>query len=637
MWHDNKTNIDLLDFEHLVAPITQIIHNRTLLPCTIGVYGDWGSGKSSLLKMVEEDLKEDEEVLCISFNGWLFEDYDDAKSALMGTILDEIESKRTITEKGKDIIGRLFKQIDWMRFAGMATKQAISFATMGPAGLALTGLSDFSNILEKTKDLATEKANSFDEKQIAEVISKSMGGGKRLRKGIREFHCDFGKLLEETKIKTLVVFIDDLDRCTPDTIIETLEAIRLFLFAEQTAFVIGADERLVKYAVRRRFPEIPGESVDIGREYLEKLIQFPIRIPQLSRFEIETYINLLFTKLNLQDQKDQFEDIRSKVLDRKKETLYEVAFNYGVAKEITPDFYSDLEESLMLSEQIAPILASGLNGNPRQCKRFLNTLLMRIEMAKTREINLEKRKLAKLMILEYFKPEWFKELANLQSNNEGRPEEIKKLEDFLLQKEHPKDEDNAEEQDEPLDIEKKYNSWLSDSWMKDWLKSKPNLTNIDLRPYFYFSRDSLGVISSVTQRMSPKAQEIIGKLLHKSDAVCNRALEESKEISSIDASAIFQTLSQRVRQEEYLGGEDSALNILFRFSKTRKELISQMISLLEKLPEKALPSSVVVKVQELVKDTEFKSLGYNLIEQWSQSRTNKGLATLAGQRLEGGA
>ncbi|WP_051076774.1 KAP family P-loop NTPase fold protein [Orenia marismortui] len=454
MWHDNKTNIDLLDFEHLVAPITQIIHNRTLLPCTIGVYGDWGSGKSSLLKMVEEDLKEDEDVLCISFNGWLFEDYDDAKSALMGTILDEIESKRTITEKGKDIIGRLFKQIDWMRFAGMATKQAISFATMGPAGLALTGLSDFSNILEKTKDLATEKANSFDEKQIAEVISKSMGGGKRLRKGIREFHCDFGKLLEETKIKTLVVFIDDLDRCTPDTIIETLEAIRLFLFAEQTVFVIGADERLVKYAVRRRFPEIPGESVDIGREYLEKLIQFPIRIPQLSRFEIETYINLLFTKLNLQDQKDQFEDIRSKVLDRKKESLYEVAFNYGVAKEITPDFYSDLEESLMLSEQIAPILASGLNGNPRQCKRFLNTLLMRIEMAKTREINLEKRKLAKLMILEYFKPEWFKELANLQSNNEGRPEKIKKLEEFLLQKEHPKDEDNAEEQDEPLDIEK---------------------------------------------------------------------------------------------------------------------------------------------------------------------------------------
>ncbi|WP_040657371.1 hypothetical protein [Orenia marismortui] len=173
--------------------------------------------------------------------------------------------------------------------------------------------------------------------------------------------------------------------------------------------------------------------------------------------------------------------------------------------------------------------------------------------------------------------------------------------------------------------------------MKDWLKSKPNLTDIDLRPYFYFSRDSLGVISSVTQRMSPKAQEIIGKLLHKSDAVCNRALEESKEISSIDASAIFQTLSQRVRQEEYLGGEDSVLNILFRFSKTRKELISQMISLLEKLPEKALPSSVVVKVQELVKDTELKSLGYNLIEQWSQSRTNKGLATLAGQRLERGA
>jgi predicted KAP-like P-loop ATPase len=92
----------------------------------------------------------------------------------------------------------------------------------------------------------------------------------------------------ETKLKTLVVAIDDLDRCLPDTIIETLEAIKLFLFVPRTAFILGADERLVKYAVRRRVPELPGERAEVGRDYLEKLVQFPIRVPPPGRAEIET-------------------------------------------------------------------------------------------------------------------------------------------------------------------------------------------------------------------------------------------------------------------------------------------------------------------------------------------------------------
>lgn len=99
----------------------------------------------------------------------------------------------------------------------------------------------------------------------------------------------------------------------PDTIIETLEAIKLFLFVPHTAFILGADERLVKYAVRRRFPELPGERAEVGRDYLEKLIQFPIRVPPLGRGEIESYINLLFTrKANL--AADKFEEARKCVL-----------------------------------------------------------------------------------------------------------------------------------------------------------------------------------------------------------------------------------------------------------------------------------------------------------------------------------
>src|SRR2546421_9743007 len=101
MWSDNDTSVDLLGFQHLVRAVTGIVRRPRLLPATIGAFGDWGSGKSSLLRLVEEDLKADKDTLVLWFNGWMFEGYEDAKTALMGTILDEIAVRRRVTEKGK--------------------------------------------------------------------------------------------------------------------------------------------------------------------------------------------------------------------------------------------------------------------------------------------------------------------------------------------------------------------------------------------------------------------------------------------------------------------------------------------------------------------------------------------------------
>ena len=56
MWSDNETPVDLLGFGHPVTAVTSIVRNDSLLPASIGVYGDWGSGKSSLLEMVTAEL-----------------------------------------------------------------------------------------------------------------------------------------------------------------------------------------------------------------------------------------------------------------------------------------------------------------------------------------------------------------------------------------------------------------------------------------------------------------------------------------------------------------------------------------------------------------------------------------------------
>ena len=332
MWSDNESKMDLLGFQHLVGAVTSIVKNESLLPATIGIYGDWGSGKSSLLQMAKADIEQDKEVLVLSFNGWLFEGYNDAKTALMGAILDEIIARRKLTAQAKDTLLNLVRNLNLIQLASVAGRLTAAYTVGGvpAAGIALgaEALKWSDELLEKGKKITPDNVATFLQKEDP---------SQNLRRSIRDFRLDFAKLLEETSIRTLVVVIDDLDRCSPDTLIETLEAIKLFLFVPRTAFLIGADERLVRYAVRRRFPELPGERAEVGRDYLEKLIQFPIRIPPMGRAEIETYVNLLFTSVS-QLPSDQFEKVRNAVVNGSPDTLMEVRYNHCSANQIMAAF-----------------------------------------------------------------------------------------------------------------------------------------------------------------------------------------------------------------------------------------------------------------------------------------------------------
>lgn len=74
---------------------------------------------------------------------------------------------------------------------------------------------------------------------------------------------------------------------------------RLFLFEGKVAFVIGADERHVSYAIKTKFKDIQGINMDIGKEYQEKLVQYPIRIPSMNKDETEFYILCLLAENEL--------------------------------------------------------------------------------------------------------------------------------------------------------------------------------------------------------------------------------------------------------------------------------------------------------------------------------------------------
>lgn len=98
------------------------------------MYGDWGSGKSSLVEMILKSYDSNDDFLCIKFNGWLFEDYEDAKTALLGTIIDKIKEKRTLTAKAKTGVKKLLKNINYLDLASKGLKYGADFLLTGGLG-----------------------------------------------------------------------------------------------------------------------------------------------------------------------------------------------------------------------------------------------------------------------------------------------------------------------------------------------------------------------------------------------------------------------------------------------------------------------------------------------------------------------
>lgn len=648
MWSDNESDKDFLGFHHLADGVVSLVRNDSLLPLTIGVYGDWGSGKSTLLGMVKSELEKDEATLVLSFNGWLFEGYEDAKTALMGSILDAITSNRTLDEKAVGLAARLLKRVNWMRVAGAGLKYAFAFATAGPAGLGITAGADALTIAKE----ATDKLGKDYSAKDAEKFLKE-DPGQNIIRGVRDFRKDFSDLLGETKIKRLVVIVDDLDRCNPGTVIETLEAIKLFLFVPHTAFILGADERLIRYAVRKRFPELdqPGERIEVGIQYLEKLVQFPIRIPSLGHAEIETYINLLFTEATQDLLPGLFEKARLAVVNSAADALHGVTFNHGIAESLFQKVPDGLAENLAIAQRLAPVLTVGLCGNPRQCKRFLNTLLIRGQMAQSRKVELKQTVLAKLMLVEYFKPEWFKRLAELQAAQEGKPVELAAIEAKARAKtDHSAPTDSEESVHGASDVKSsggskpasdtrpqpsspvippEFQTWLTDPWMGDWLKSDPPLAGVDLRAYFFFSRDSLGPLGASVRRLSPAAQEALNQVLHESDAQRAVAIKNAGKLSPSDAAAVFETLVSQMERAEDLGDEKSVLWRAFSWAEARTELRGQLVTALARLPEKSIPPAVPPRLTKLVQGTESEAFAKQVFAKWENSTSNKPLSIAA--------
>ncbi|HHA1251713.1 TPA: Qat anti-phage system ATPase QatA, partial [Enterobacter hormaechei] len=382
---DNETKIDLLNNEAIASTIIGLLREQLNHPVTIGVHGDWGAGKSSVLEMIESGFSDKDDVLCLKFNGWRFQGFEDAKIALIEGIVSGLVEKRPALKKVEGAIKDVFRSIDWLKVAKRA------------GGLALTAFTgvptpeQIGSIINSLQGLAEDPVKLMTKENISNTINEikavtKEGETKNVPMEVETFRKAFDQLLKDAGIKQLVVLVDDLDRCLPDTAIETLEAIRLFVFTSRTAFVVAADEAMIEYSVRKHFPDLPDSTGprDYARNYLEKLIQVPFRIPALGETETRIYVTLLLAGAEIGENDPDYEKLIIVAREKLKRPWTSGGLDAATVKITLGSQADKANNALILSDQIGPILASGTKGNPRQIKRFLNTLLLRDRTATAR-------------------------------------------------------------------------------------------------------------------------------------------------------------------------------------------------------------------------------------------------------------
>lgn len=252
MWLDNASDIDILFYEPYARIIADIAKNEQYNPLTVGVFGLWGAGKSTLLKLIGEKLKSQDGIICVTINAWMFESYDDAKTAIMEALLQELKEEVPVEETKKKL-GKLIKRVDWFKLGTKAISTLAPVVASVATGNPLPMLLNVTGSAEEIGNTVKNAANSIQSLKDEYWKEEDASNDESTINNIRKFREEFSDALKSDDIKNVVVMIDDLDRCRPERIIEILEVIKLFLSVDRTTFIIAADENVIKYSIREKY------------------------------------------------------------------------------------------------------------------------------------------------------------------------------------------------------------------------------------------------------------------------------------------------------------------------------------------------------------------------------------------------
>ncbi len=533
MWPDNETARDFLNFSGVADTVAEIIIQANGRPISIGVSGAWGVGKSSMIKLIRRALEgRNGSFVFVEFNAWLYQGYDDARAALLEVIATTLTAEAEKRKTGLDKAQELLRRVNWLRAAKLTASSALALGL----GLPLVGIpGEIYQLVRKAI------AGQADEKTIeaAEKVGGELAGLVRSKpeasppKEIHAIRECFEQTLAELGVK-LVVLIDDLDRCLPPTTISTLEAIRLFLFLKDTAFVIAADDTMIKHAVRSHFDGVDHAMVI---NYFDKLIQVPIRVPPLGTQEVRAYLMLLFVENSTLPEPDK-EAIRAKVCKQLAQTWRGCRVDRAFMQTTHEALPGDLVSRFDTADRLAPLMttAKEIAGNPRLIKRFLNALSIRMAISNAHGVGVDEAVLAKMLLFERCAASAaYKALvAAVNNDNEGKPRFLAEWEEKALAGEKP---DLKEPWDHPF--------------VRDWLTVPPRLADIDLRGVLYVSREHAPLITP-EDRLSSDAAELLAAILEQPETAAAMH-ERLTRVPRPEMTVIMDRVLERARQIQEWG------------------------------------------------------------------------------------
>ena len=587
MWNDIETTDDLLNFEIIADTAAQMIKDRDEQPISIGISGSWGVGKSSLVKMIGKSIGKIDpkgRYLLIDFNAWLYQGYEDARMALLQIVGDKIyeEAKRKekFVVKALDFVKRIrvFRTIRF--FTPIALGATAGGVVGGPLGTFIGAVNGYF-VAKKIPTQAEWEQLTISYDAVASEMNELLkpSEAKSIPKEISAIRELFKELLHELKV-TLVVLVDDLDRCLPDTAISTLEAMRLLLFTPGTVFIIAADEQMIRNAVRSHF------STDLSDElvtsYFDKLIQIPIQVPRLSANEVKGYLAMLFADLASRKKQitgKQKKDAQDKILDTLKKS-----WKGGLTKKVIQDAYgqdaaSKLSKEIDMADQLANIMVSAdkIAGNPRLIKRFLNSLYIRQNIAASQGISIGFEEMVKYQLFERCASQSeFDVLAkDVAEDDEGKSKTLFEIESKIK---------NGEEYSP--------GEWKS-PFMKQWLELSPALGEADLRPLIFLSRDR-PIIRAAYDELSLEGQEIFEALCDAEDIV-DELHEKIRSIGELEAGKILTRFRRHARSKQW---SDIVLKQALNIPKAIPGLASSFIDLLNDIPSQKRSVSFTVLIRE---------------------------------------
>ncbi|OZE11015.1 hypothetical protein CH249_07005 [Rhodococcus sp. 05-2255-3B1] len=584
---DEPAEIDLLSFDAVAGAVADALLDESLDPIALGLSGTWGSGKTSVLRLIANNLRPASgtktSTLVVPTDPWRYDPQMGAKESLISEILtalgSEIDETTDTEGKAKKLLGRLVKRVDWGKAIQVAAKSSITMS-----------VPDIDTLMALVKP----KPDDEDPEPITDMV---------------QFRAEFAKLLQSDGLKHLqnvVILVDDLDRCLPETVVETLETIRLFLSVPKMSFVIAADEVRIAEAIATRFPQnaetTPDGEEDPSKLYLHKIVQTSVPVPALSDFDTEAYLIML--QVQAQTDPTEFTSIVLQVSELRKvgKTLDDSPL-VNIAK---------FAPARMIATRLKPIIHEKTKGNPRRIKRFLNDLSIRQNVADRRGITLNTAAIAKLMVLESYFPEEFRKVIGWLADNTLR-ENMTALEKSVgstgatqsgaAATEAPQDSDakpksakkgtqSSQAASPEATPQQKYGGSLI-----RWAQLTPSLSGEDLAAYLVFAASFGDDVFLSTKGLSEQIKDLATRFLSKSSSD-NRSVT-NEVISALpidDARSLIQHIGSVITDQP--GRQTQGVIALLRFARLRDDLVDTVCTTLRRIPPNELKAGAVLQLQK---------------------------------------